>query len=78
MIEELKKKYPLAVDALKGRDFNYHEHEKVVTLGKYWYVNEGNTFLPIKHLKPFNKDSPQETKQIGEMLADFLNQIAKP
>ena len=72
-LEQLKQKYPLAVESLTC-GFNYDNRRKrIVPYGDGFNVDM--VFSP-KLTKA--KDFEARQDQIGEMLAELLNLIAKP
>lgn len=74
MIEQLKEKYPLAVGALKNVNFiSQNPENRIATI-----VNDDYENITIEVITALNIDpNCEKQSQIGEMLADILNLIAK-
>lgn len=71
-LNELKAKYPLAVKYLKGKDFTIEDYQEIA----YLYSSEFSIGIDISTKEPLNNSPAQD--EIGKMLAEILNLIAKP
>jgi hypothetical protein len=73
-IQEIKDKYPLAVDALKGGKYYYDQQSQMIFGEENGMVCE---VMDIRGWGWIQKLTEPETiqDQIGEMLAEFLNTL---